>query len=288
MENLSTTRTRFDFPTPRSRNAPKQFRGRFDEVGPFLEEFNRLAVAYNLSNDDKFKLITHYVSRSVRETIEGLSSYASKDWDAFDKALKNLYNYIKTDRKYRTKDLSKFARKSRETKIKDLYSFNKYRRRITRIGGWLLQREKISPSEYDKYFWKGLPPSTRNKLEHRILQMKPNWDLSIPYTAEDMTAAAEHVFSVTRFYDQDSSDGSDDDSSSESGSDSGSESESDSFDSENDSDDGKKKKKTRRTLKSKNKSKKLLEDPKEKPKAKPTSVQLLLFQLRRSLMIQMK
>ena len=203
MTNQST-RTKLDFPTPRSRNAPKTFTGRYDEVGSFIKEFEVLADAYNLSNDDRFELVTRYVKRSIREIIEGLEEYHKKDWKKFADNLRKLFDHDRTEKRFKEKDLQKFISKTRNGRITRLYDFHKYQRKFTRIGGWLHQKNKISDVEYRKYFWKGLPKSTRRKLEERMLQEDPKLSRSTPFLIDTIISAAEHVYDVSRFYDDDS------------------------------------------------------------------------------------
>ena len=198
-----STRSKLEFPTPRSRNAPKTFTGRYDEVGSFIKEFEALADAYNLSNDDRFEFVTRYVKRSIREIIEGLEEYHKKDWTKFANSLRKLFDHDRTERRFKEKDLQKFISKTRHGRINRLYDFHKYQRRFTRIGGWLHQKGKISDVEYRKYFWKGLPKSTRRKLEERMLQENPKLSRSTPFLIDVIVSAAEHVYDVARFYDDD-------------------------------------------------------------------------------------
>jgi hypothetical protein len=206
---LSSGRTKLDFPTPRSRNAPKTFTGRYDEIDPFLKEFEALSSAYNLSNDDRFDLITRYVKRPVREIIEGLEEYAKKDWSSFADTLRKLFDHVKTEKRFKEKDLLKFISKTRNGHIRSLYDFHKYQRKFARIGGWLRQKGKVTDGEYRKYFWKGIPRITKKKLEERMLQEDPKLSRSTPFPTAKIIAAADHVFDISRFYDEDSDDSSD-------------------------------------------------------------------------------
>jgi hypothetical protein len=105
----------------------------------------------------------------------------------------------------RENDLQKFTVKFKESHIRDLYDFHS-QRKFTHIGGWLRQKSKITEEGYLRYFWHGIPKTTPKKLEERMLQANPTLDRSPLQTIE----AAEHIFDISRFYDDDdNSEGSD-------------------------------------------------------------------------------
>ncbi|KIJ26308.1 hypothetical protein M422DRAFT_192430, partial [Sphaerobolus stellatus SS14] len=222
----SSLKTKYDFPVPGSRKAPK-FKGHYSQLDDFFEQFETLATSCNLTDEDKFKFLPKYVSSNIRETIEGMKEFKEKkDWNGLVSIFKELYNYDKVAKKFREKDLSQFVKEYKEKSMKNLEKFNKYQRKFTRIAGWLLSKKKITEEESRKYFWKGLPKSTRSKLESRMLQVDQNLDRSTPYSMEKIIAAAKHVFDTSKFYDDDSSESdSDSDSSDGSDSESGSEDE---------------------------------------------------------------
>ena len=199
------TRNKLDFPTPGSRNAPKKFGGRFDEVDSFLREYDTLCTAYGLDNNERFEYIVRYVKRSVREIMEGLEEYTSKDWNKFADTVRRLFDHVRTEKRFKDKDLINLVSESRKKTIRTLYEFHRYQRKFIRIGGWLLQRGKISDSEYRKNFWKGIPRSTQKKLEDRMLQLSPRLSRTVPFQIDQIIAAADHIFDISCFYDDDSS-----------------------------------------------------------------------------------
>ena len=204
MATTLSPRNKYDFPTPRSRNAPKTFSGRYDEVDLFLKEFEALATAYNLTNDEAFEYVTRYVKRPVREIIEGLQEYAAKDWPRFADTLRKLFNHDKLAKRFKEKDLLKFVAKNQKKSIRNMDKYKSYQKKFIRIGGWLLQRNKITKPEYCKYYWLGIPPSARKKLEERMLLVEPALSRATPYSVEKVDAAAAHIYDTSRFYDEDS------------------------------------------------------------------------------------
>lgn len=122
----SSHRSKLDFPAPGSRNAPKTFGGHYDEVDFFLKEFERLAQAYNLNIDDRFDYIIRHVKHDVREVIEGLTEYTNKDWTKLQATLRDMYDHVRTEKRFKEKDLVEYVNKTRNHRIHTLFDFTKY------------------------------------------------------------------------------------------------------------------------------------------------------------------
>src|SRR5215472_7659027 len=150
------TRSVMDFPPPGSRRAPKTFSGKFYEVDSFLEEFDNLAAYYLLSDKDKFAQVVRYVTRSVRDIMEGLSSYKDRKWDEFKDELRMIFEHERLEDRYTMRDLKSLTDEWHDRKINSLRDFRKYQRRFAKYGGWLRSHGVIDDLKYRKYFWKGL------------------------------------------------------------------------------------------------------------------------------------
>ena len=137
--------------------------------------------------------------------MEGLEEYTSKDWNKFTDTVHHLFDHVRTEKRFKEKDLTNLISKSRKKTIKTLYKFHKYQRKFICIGGWLLQRGKINDLEYQKNFWKGIPHSAQKKLKDRMLQLSPRLSRAIPFQVDQIIAAADHIFDISHFYDDDSS-----------------------------------------------------------------------------------
>ena len=137
--------------------------------------------------------------------MEGLEEYTFKDWNKFANIVHRLFNHVRTEKCFKEKDLANLVSKSQKKTIKTLYEFHKYQRKFICIGGWLLQKNKISDSKYWKYFWKGIPHSAQRKLKDRMLQLSPRLSCAVPFQVDKITAAADHILDISRFYDNDSS-----------------------------------------------------------------------------------
>ena len=53
---------------------------------------------YNIPTPGCFEVITHYVSHSVAEVMEGLPEYHAKNWIDFITQMKDLYNHVKVEK----------------------------------------------------------------------------------------------------------------------------------------------------------------------------------------------
>src|SRR5882724_11111580 len=194
--NPAATRTKADLPPPNSKNAPAIFSGHYAEIDTFLKEFAMMADAYNLNNGDRFDTILRYVTRPVKEVIEGLHEYTTKDWKAFKATLRQLYNHVKMEKQYKEKDLVTFIRKRKAKPIQTIFDYHDYQRKFIRIGGLLYENNKITQEQHHRYFWKGLDKSSRQCLENRMFQSNPKLSLSMPFPLTEITAAANHIRNV--------------------------------------------------------------------------------------------
>ena len=220
-----------DLPIIGTKGAPKKFKGKSSEVEILLRHMDRLYAKYNVTDDkDKVESITQYCSRSVRQFMEGLSSYITPNWTQFSKDLKKFYEADKDTRRYKVRDLENYIIESRSHgAFTSLASWMKYNRGFISIAGWLVQHQKITTKERAIYFWKGIPRAFRERLEVRLLGQDPNHDLNNPFDVSVVTKVAENILKRDRF-DNDRLPSDDEDSDSE-------DSELDSDDSDSDSDD---------------------------------------------------
>ncbi|CAL1712335.1 unnamed protein product [Somion occarium] len=267
-----------DLPIPGTKNAPKKFKGKYSEIKPFVQHYERLCLQKGVTDaQEKIENITQYCSRDAREFMEGLSSYKSGNWDQFTRDLLEFYDAERDSKRYRPKDLVIYVKnwKSDHKTIRNLSSWKEYNRGFIKIAGWLKKEGKITEDTQAITFWKGIPKPFRHRLEARLLAKTPDHDLSNPFSMESIHKAAKALLQRNRF-DREGylSDGEDDESEDEDSEDSDRDSESSDSDSDS-SDDEKiaqhvkklrkkrKEKMSREKLKKKKKS-----EQEEKPEAK--------------------
>ena len=81
--------------------------------------------------------------------------------------------------------------------IHNLSIFQKYQHGFLQIGGWLLQHQRITDEQFQKYFWMGLPKHIHNCLEACMFQVHPTLPLTTPFPIELIIDTAEHVYDQT-------------------------------------------------------------------------------------------
>lgn len=216
-------------PLAGARAAPKKFTGKYSKIRGFILHYELLLAQHNiLRNTDRCELITRYCSTKVTEFIQALSSYNDKDWDALREDLLKYYDADLDSKKYRVPDLAKFAKQSKDKKIRNLSAWREYGRKFITIGGWLVKKKKITDHEYATLYWSGIPRNLRGKIENRLLAADPARSLVNPFKVSEINKAAEGLLQRDRFDSQYNE--SDDNSDSEVEEDSDSESSNDSED----------------------------------------------------------
>ena len=111
-----------DLPIVGTKGAPKKFKGQASDVYSFIRHYEKLCDKCNVTSDqEKIENITQYCSRSVREFLEGLSSYAEDSWSGFKKDFKEFFNADRDERRFCIRDLEKYCSQNRHAgPIKDL------------------------------------------------------------------------------------------------------------------------------------------------------------------------
>ena len=112
----------FNFPAPKSRQAPKTFDGNYNENEDFLTEFDNLTNAHHLYNKSHLELLPKYVGHKVKQTLLSLQEFYDQDWEKLCIILKKLYNHGHINRTYTEKSLLKYIEGSssgRQSNISD-------------------------------------------------------------------------------------------------------------------------------------------------------------------------
>lgn len=183
------------------KGAPKKFKGKYNEVNLFIQHYERLCAQKSIITDkEKVENITQYCSRHVKEFMEGLPSYRTPNWAQFVKDILTFYDADKDSKRYKVRDLSKYAKEFRRTgTIQDLSDWRKYNRKFIRIAGWLRAANKITDKEEHAYFWSGIPKKFRLRLENRLLSANKDHDMEEVFKKEDVNQVAERLLHRNRF-----------------------------------------------------------------------------------------
>lgn len=196
---MAHIRSALDLPIPGTRQAPKEFTGRWEDALPFLDLYNRICAANNVTDPEKCTSLLQYCSYSTRKVIEGMEAYQDRDWPALQSEIEKQYNAKYGDYRFVEQDLSDLAQKWRHKSIHNLYDFRKYTRQFTAIAGWLKGKNKITEKEYNLQFWAGLPKPTRELAEARITTVEPRISRSSPYPVQKVVEACEYIMDRDHF-----------------------------------------------------------------------------------------
>jgi Cobalamin biosynthesis protein CobT (nicotinate-mononucleotide:5, 6-dimethylbenzimidazole phosphoribosyltransferase) len=222
-------RTPAMMPSSRAKEAPRTFTGKYEDVRRFIDRYNNLCSAYNVPEPDKCKRILDYCARKVIHLIEGLQSYADRNWSQLEADLLRYYDADLRETRYVARNLRSLAKKWRNQEIRTLTKWKKYECKFITIGGWLKQKGKISDSLTAEYFWKGINKRLKEKIENRLLNGPNPPSLKVPFPMDEVIAVVEKLFERDRFdynlADSDTEEEDSEDDDSDSGSESDTESE---------------------------------------------------------------
>lgn len=187
-------------PLAGSKHAPKKFTGKYKQIQDFIDHYNLLLAQHNiLSDTKKCDLITRYTSSKVEAFIKALPNYTKHNWNELQKDLLKYYDADLDTKKYKIHDLAKLVKACRDRRVKNLSSWREYGRKFITVAGWLLNKGRITDSEYATFYWNGIPKALRRKLENRLLARSPTRSLSEPFEVQEINEAAEAVLQRDRF-----------------------------------------------------------------------------------------
>ena len=130
-------------------------------------------------------------------TLRALPSHSFKDYHTLLKELR--YFYGNNQATYNIADVDAFTSKWRQRQISTLDKFVRYHRNYIELVGEAMQAHLISPRDFNRYFWEGLPESLRIKIEYHMLATEPTVDPSEPFEMDKIVSAAEYLLSPKRF-----------------------------------------------------------------------------------------
>lgn len=203
MSRMSRSRhSAMSMPMPAAKNAPKTFRGRPESLGQFMRQYERLALLHELSEREKCEAVVDYCSTRVKETIEGLRSYQLGHWDELKADIERVFDVESVVKKFNLAHLVSLCRRfssGKEGAMKSMKQWKFYVQSFIRIAGSLQAHERISDDDFATYFWMGIPPAFREKLETRIRNKLPDHDISRPFPVDVIQASAEELLHRDRF-----------------------------------------------------------------------------------------
>ena len=187
-------------PSPRAKEAPPKFTGKYEDVKHFIKRYKSLCAIYNVDEDaERCERILDYCSHKVIRLIEALKSYTEKDWAGLESDLLRYYDADRKETRYIIRDLTQLTQDWKHRTIKTLTRRKSYERRFITIGGWLFAKKKISDSEQAAYFWKGINKELRKRIEDRLAARIPPLPLTEAFPMADVIRVVEKLFERNRF-----------------------------------------------------------------------------------------
>jgi len=186
-------------PRAGSRSAPDEFDGDPEALEDFLDRFEGLAIAAQLTNEDKFKALLLYVTRKQKMLFETLNGFQTKVWDDWIAAIKDVFPTKTQTRRYTKRTLITLVRKYHQRQIYNEEDLMTYYRDFITVANWLLQHNKITPEDRSYYFWFGFHPSNRAEMEQYLRFHHPAHDRSEAWPFADVFASAKYLYNSLAF-----------------------------------------------------------------------------------------
>ena len=191
-------------PRRHSKHAPPLFKGDYSRVTRFIELYDQLLEYHQVNTDkDKCKGILEYCSQSVEDFITSCPTYIRPNWDRLKEDILKYYDAERMDTRIQLGDFVLFLQKQVRTPITTLSQWKKYNRKYLAYAGFLMRNEQLNETEYEGYFWYGIPEDLRSILEVRLQARNPTFDNSIdPWPVSVVQEVAEAYLKRNKFSDK--------------------------------------------------------------------------------------
>ncbi|KAL1671330.1 hypothetical protein EV122DRAFT_226755 [Schizophyllum commune] len=184
--------TVLNLPHPGARDAPKTFHGDCDEVEAFLSHYEKLIQTYNLTSDrERCRSIVQYCSSSVGDFIRVTDSYLSDDWQGLKREIYKWYNAEVALKRFKPIHVAEYVKQHSREPIFNLTQFNKYYVGFKKRSGRLVSEGLMGRAKEAWYFKNGIHPDLWDKIQGTLASLNPLHDPAIPYSIQDICAAAD-------------------------------------------------------------------------------------------------
>ena len=189
-----------ELPIPGSKLAPPKFTGKYNKAKRFTDHYAKLIQGIpDMSGAQKCQSMMQYCSTKVSNFLEQISSYRNNNFDQLVKDIHDYYDVQLAESRWKEKDLIKFIKQYKNTKIKTLSQWKAYNRRFLRIANWLKNHTLIDDNHYKAYFWDGIHKDLQAIFETRMLNKNPLPDFSKPFEVADIQKIAQQYFMRDKF-----------------------------------------------------------------------------------------
>ncbi|KAF7424837.1 hypothetical protein PC9H_010148 [Pleurotus ostreatus] len=209
------------------RGAPPLFKGSHEKITSFLKKYNALCTRYSITRSaDKCERVLDYCSDKVSVLVEALPGFRQSSWSLLQAEMEKHFDADRKEKRNTTSKLAKHTNYWSSKKIKSLTKWKQYERKFISKSGWLRKTDKITEELEATYFWLGIHPDARQKIENRLLARHPRISVKKAFPMALVSEIAQEIFERDRFeynlidVGSDSENSSDSDSDSESSDDS--------------------------------------------------------------------
>lgn len=177
-------------PAARSREAPKEFRGK--NLERFLRQIDSLIQVHGLSNADTFSCVSWYLGPYERPLWEGSQQWG-KVWKDFQEEIRYSYNDDDEEmRKCTEESLRQYVKRKRHLSTRS--ELETYFAGFNRKAAHLIKKKRINSDERDKLFWHGIKKPLRDKVIERYVAKNPKTDLSKAISSHDGIAIIRGLY----------------------------------------------------------------------------------------------
>ena len=187
-------------PGPRSNDAPYFSKDNINHFADFMHEYEALARAKGLTDDEKVEAIFSYVPPNLRKFWKSVNRYAQTDWAVFCAALEDMYLDTSAATRIAKKALQDHIYKTSRSRMSNEEDVMDHYREFMELSSPLTTVRQLSDEDRDAKFFKGFHRDDREILAGCLFTMKPNHPQDKPYKLDDIFKAARGYFSNAQFY----------------------------------------------------------------------------------------
>lgn len=130
----------------------------------FLEHFIHCADTTRIPPSQRVSFFFRYLAKEQRNFFQTLDGYDTKDWEVFEKSIREEYKEVFEAEKPTRAKLMAFIWATAETPIKTAQQLREYHRNFLGITHALVRDQIIRKGARDFYFWHGLHEQTKRRL----------------------------------------------------------------------------------------------------------------------------
>ena len=160
------------------------------DIEDFLSDFEALAEAAQLTEEEKCRWLIRYSRGPAEEVINSLPQTRNNDWEGTKTVLLNLYKATDNRKKYTMKTLVNFSHRKRN--VSNRSEFDAYHRSFIVIAQSLLRQDLITDKIVNHRFFRGLLPTLRGLVKEE-LKVTQRWVYTAPPSLERVVSIVRRL-----------------------------------------------------------------------------------------------